>query len=169
MTNNKLTENLILSKIKDKKFTVLEDGKTTICNLYLENGFIVWGESVCVDPAKFDKELGERIAEENAKDKIWLLEGYLLQERLYTEKERSEAPDAETKPDFMQRMELEGAELQQKIDKAKKFLSENTTIDDLERSLLETQVNIMKAYSNILRVRINVERSRRQLPTIAQF
>lgn len=80
---NKLTLEDIESKIKDKKFTVLEDGKTTICNIYLENGFTVRGESSCVDPVNFDKETGEEIAFLNAKDKIWVLEGYLLQEKLY--------------------------------------------------------------------------------------
>lgn len=80
---NKLTVEDIESKIKDKKFTVLEDGKTTICNIYLENGFTVRGESSCVDPVNFDKETGEEIAFLNAKDKIWVLEGYLLQEKLY--------------------------------------------------------------------------------------
>ena len=80
---NKLTVEDIESKIKDKKFTVLEDGKTTICNIYLENGFTVRGESACVDPSNFNKEIGEKISFENAKDKVWLLEGYLLQEKLY--------------------------------------------------------------------------------------
>lgn len=80
---NKLTVEDIESKIKDKKFTVLEDGKTTICNIYLENGFTVRGESSCVDPCNFNKQIGEEISFENAKDKIWVLEGYLLQEKLY--------------------------------------------------------------------------------------
>lgn len=80
---NKLTLEDIESKIKDKKFTVLEDGKTTICNIYLENGFTVRGESSCVDPVNFNKQIGEEISFENAKDKIWVLEGYLLQEKLY--------------------------------------------------------------------------------------
>lgn len=83
---NKLTVEDIELKIKDKKFTILEDGKTTICNIYLENGFTVRGESACVDPSNFNKEIGERISFENAKNKIWLLEGYLLQEKLYQSK-----------------------------------------------------------------------------------
>lgn len=80
---NKLTLEDIERKIVDKKFTILEDGKTTICNLYLQNGFTVRGESACVDPANFDKNIGEKIAYENAVDKVWQLEGYLLQENLY--------------------------------------------------------------------------------------
>lgn len=80
---SKLTLADIEKKIVDKKFTILEDGKTTICNLYLQNGFTVRGESACVDPSNFDKNIGEKIAYENAVDKVWQLEGYLLQENLY--------------------------------------------------------------------------------------
>jgi hypothetical protein len=87
---NKLTLQDIESKIKDKKFTILEDGKTTICNIYLENGFTVRGESACVDVSNFNKEIGEEIAFKNAKEKIWLLEGYLLQEKLYQYKLRGD-------------------------------------------------------------------------------
>ena len=78
-----LTEEDIDKKIKDKKFTILEDGKTTISNLYLENGYTVRGEAACVNPANFKKDLGEKIAFENARDKVWVLEGYLLQEKLF--------------------------------------------------------------------------------------
>jgi len=54
----------------------------TICILVLKNGFTVTGESACVSPENFDEAIGQRIARENAKRKIWLLEGYLLRERL---------------------------------------------------------------------------------------
>lgn len=54
----------------------------TICVLVLENGFTVTGESACASPENFDAELGRRIAKENARAKIWPLEGYALKERL---------------------------------------------------------------------------------------
>lgn len=81
-----LTLEDIERKIKGKRFTVLEDGRTTICNIYLENGFTVRGESSCVNPENYDEEIGKRISFENAKKKIWMLEGYLLQERIYQNK-----------------------------------------------------------------------------------
>ena len=81
-----LTLEDIERKIKGKRFTVLEDGRTTICNIYLENGFTVRGESACVNPENYDEEIGKRISFENAKKKIWALEGYLLQERIYQNK-----------------------------------------------------------------------------------
>ena len=55
----------------------------TICCLTLQNGFTVTGESACASPENFDAELGKRIARENAANKIWALEGYLLKQMLY--------------------------------------------------------------------------------------
>lgn len=81
-----LEQSDIDAKIKDAKFTVLEDGRTTICNLYLENGFTVRGESSCVCKDNFNKDIGEQIALENAKNKVWELEGYLLAEDIYRSK-----------------------------------------------------------------------------------
>lgn len=83
---NHITIEDINAKIVDKKFTVLEDGRTTICNLYLQNGFTVRGESACVAIENYNKEIGEKIAYENAVDKVWILEGYLLAEDRYREK-----------------------------------------------------------------------------------
>lgn len=50
----------------------------TFCVLVLENGFTVTGESACVSPENFDAEIGREVARENAVNKIWPLEGYLL-------------------------------------------------------------------------------------------
>ncbi|MEL4888574.1 Gp49 family protein [Pectobacterium betavasculorum] len=55
----------------------------TFCVLSLKNGFTVTGESACASPANFDPEIGRKIARENAVNKIWLLEGYLLKEKLW--------------------------------------------------------------------------------------
>lgn len=61
-----------------------KNGSTlTICILYLRNGFTVTGESACASPENFNAELGERIACDNAKQKIWALMGYALRERLH--------------------------------------------------------------------------------------
>lgn len=55
----------------------------TICILTLENGFTVTGESACASPENFDRIIGQKIAYENAREKIWVLEGYLLKQRLH--------------------------------------------------------------------------------------
>ncbi len=50
----------------------------TVCVLELRNGFTVTGESACASPENFDENLGRRIAFDNARGKIWALEGYRL-------------------------------------------------------------------------------------------
>ncbi|RHZ96452.1 hypothetical protein D1114_07000 [Cereibacter sphaeroides] len=54
----------------------------TFCVLVLRNGFTVTGESACASPENFNEEIGRKIARENARQKIWPLEGYLLRDRL---------------------------------------------------------------------------------------
>ena len=54
----------------------------TFCVITLKNGFTVTGESACVSPENFNAEIGQKIAYENARNKIWQLEGYLLKEKL---------------------------------------------------------------------------------------
>lgn len=54
----------------------------TFCVLVLKNGFTVTGESACASPENFDPEIGRKIARQNAVQKIWPLEGYLLKQKL---------------------------------------------------------------------------------------
>lgn len=55
----------------------------TFCVLVLRNGFTVTGESACASPENFDADIGRKIARENAVNKVWALEGYLLKQCLY--------------------------------------------------------------------------------------
>ena len=55
----------------------------TVCVLTLRNGFTVTGESACASPENYNEEIGNRIAHQNAREKIWALEGYLLKQRLF--------------------------------------------------------------------------------------
>ena len=71
----------MLNRVKKTEYVVLPDEKTTICILYIENGYTVHGESACVDPNEFNKALGEKYSYEDAIDKLWPLEGYLLAEK----------------------------------------------------------------------------------------
>lgn len=54
----------------------------TFCVLILKNGFTVTGESACASPENFDPEIGRKIARDNAVNKVWMLEGYLLKQVL---------------------------------------------------------------------------------------
>lgn len=54
----------------------------TFCVLVLRNGFTVIGHSACASPENYNKEIGERIARENAERQIWPLLGFRLRDEL---------------------------------------------------------------------------------------
>ena len=70
------------TSIKDAQYYVFPNTQLTVCCMTLKNGFTVTGESACASPENFDADLGKKIARQNAVNKIWPLEGYLLKERL---------------------------------------------------------------------------------------
>lgn len=80
--------NTFLNSFDDARVFVPQDPLKllTFCVLVLENGFTVTGESACASPENFDPELGKKIAKDNAIQKIWVLEGYLLKEQLHQSK-----------------------------------------------------------------------------------
>lgn len=87
----RLTPELIQAVIKDEVYTRLPDSNTTVCQLHLQNGFTVLGVNMgSVDPANYDQKIGCEYAYKDAVNKIWQLEGYLLAERLYQEREGGE-------------------------------------------------------------------------------
>ncbi len=65
----------------------------TFCVLTLQNGFTVTGESACASPENFDAELGRKIARDNAINKVWMLEGYLLKQQLHDDMNREQHQD----------------------------------------------------------------------------
>lgn len=75
----------IENKIKQVVFSVLPDTTTTICQLFMENGYVILGTSACVDKTKYNKALGDKYAYEDAINKAWPLEGYLLAQQLFEE------------------------------------------------------------------------------------
>jgi hypothetical protein len=83
----RITPDDIDNKIAKEYYHIVPDTTLTICVLTLKNGFTVTGESAAASPENFDEEIGRKIARDNARDKIWALEGYLLKQKLY-EKEK---------------------------------------------------------------------------------
>ena len=79
----RLTPAKIDAVIADEAYHVFEGSCLIVCCLPLRNGFTVTGESACASPANFNAELGQKIAREKARDKIWALEGYLLKQMLH--------------------------------------------------------------------------------------
>jgi hypothetical protein len=58
-------------------------GKTTVVIVKLPNGFIIVESSSCVDPANYDHDIGVELCKKRIKEKIWELEGYLLQDKVF--------------------------------------------------------------------------------------
>lgn len=69
--------------IVGEQYHVFEGTTLTVCVLTLKNGYTVTGESAAVSPENFDEEIGRKIARDNARNKIWALEGYLLRQQAY--------------------------------------------------------------------------------------
>lgn len=85
----RLTPAQVDAVIADETYTVLPSGRTMICELTLKNGFTVRGEASVVSKENFDDELGRKISREDARNKIWQLEAYLLKDRLYHSVDRA--------------------------------------------------------------------------------
>lgn len=82
LTAPRLTPAHIDAQIAGEAFHVFPGTTLTVCALTLRNGYQVVGESAAASPANFDAELGRKIARDNARNKIWALEGYVLKYRL---------------------------------------------------------------------------------------
>lgn len=78
----RLNPDMIDALIVSEQYHVFPNTTLTVCALTLRNGYIVTGESAAASPENFDQAIGRKIARENARNKIWALEGYLLRERL---------------------------------------------------------------------------------------
>lgn len=76
----RVTKEYINSRITDVKFHKL--GATlTHCTIHLDNKYQVTGESACVNPENYNKEIDEKISHDNAYGKLWSLFGFLLAEK----------------------------------------------------------------------------------------
>ena len=147
----RLTPALIDSVIKDKVFHVFGGTCLTVCCLTLTNGFTVTGESACASPENFNAEIGEKIAFEQASNKIWMLEGYLLKQKLY---EAFQGVDTST---FVGRLYVEHAELKKKIQNLQFFITSKSfgKLPEVERDSLTEQLVCMNKYLYVLSCRVS--------------
>ena len=83
LTAPRLTPAHIDSTINKIHYHIVPGTTTTICSLVLFNGFVVNGESASASPENFNEKIGREIAYNNAREKIWQLEGYLLKQKLH--------------------------------------------------------------------------------------
>ncbi len=86
LTAPRVTPQRLEDVIASEQFYVFPNTTFTACLLTLKNGYTVLGESACASPENFNAELGRKIARDNAKNKIWALEGYLLRQILSDDK-----------------------------------------------------------------------------------
>lgn len=83
LTAPRVTPERLDEVIVSEQYHVFPNTTFTACLLTLANGYAVLGESACASPENFDAALGRKIARENARNKIWSLEGYLVKQNLH--------------------------------------------------------------------------------------
>lgn len=81
-TAPRITPDHIDAQIVAEAYHVFPGTTLTLCALTLKNGFHVVGESAAASPENFDEEIGRKISRDNARNKIWALEGYALRNKL---------------------------------------------------------------------------------------
>jgi len=84
----RITPQHVDEQVVHAAYHVFPGTTVTVCCLTLRNGYNAVGESACVSPQNFDAEIGRKVAYENAKQKIWVLEGYLLRDFLHANREQ---------------------------------------------------------------------------------
>lgn len=78
-----LNEDTIKQRIKKVRYEIvdLEEGpRLTLCFITMRGGFVVTGQSACINTEDFNRVFGERYAFENGFEKLWELEGYRIKE-----------------------------------------------------------------------------------------
>lgn len=131
----------------DNQAPVPEELKTlTMCVMVLNNGYTVTGQSACADPKNYNADIGNRLAIQDAKEKIWPLMGYALKEELYVSGGGT----------FVDRMEREAKELESKLSKAQAFAETDTflRLPVEEQQLQHAQRKAMAEYHAVLMRRL---------------
>lgn len=76
----------VFDKIKDQTYYIFPGTTVTTCLLTLENGTKVLGVNYgTIDAKRHDRNQGRLNAYDDAFEKIWELESYLLREKLTTQ------------------------------------------------------------------------------------
>lgn len=81
--SNTVTQEQINKIIEQSEVDITtHGGKTTIVVATLPNGFKIVESSSCVDPVNYDEKMGAQICLQRIANKIWELEGYVLQKKV---------------------------------------------------------------------------------------
>ena len=81
----RVTLEQVEAAIVEETYTILPDGRTTICQLTLDNGFTVEGSSACVSKENYNVELGNKYSRERAVNEVWKMLGFRLADQIAAE------------------------------------------------------------------------------------
>ncbi|MDD2954021.1 MAG: Gp49 family protein [Parabacteroides sp.] len=84
MKKNTIKSDQILKIVEASTFTVdTTFGKNTVVTMQLPNGFVLTESSACVDPDNYNLSVGVEICKKRLAERVWELEGYKLQDKIY--------------------------------------------------------------------------------------
>ena len=145
VTQEQVNENMQAVSVQ-----TLEDfgKKITHVSVRMKNGFVLTEDSICVDPANYDENIGKDVCLGRIENKVWFLLGYALQDKI-----------ANTPKDYKERMLREYVELKERTVKLDAFFKTDTykALDIDRQKLMERQFKAMAEYQDILRLRIERE------------
>lgn len=82
--SNTVTQQQITELWTHSKWDVVKMGeKTCVVTCTTPSGFVIVESSSCVDPANYNETIGFEICKERIINKLWELEGYCLQKKVY--------------------------------------------------------------------------------------
>lgn len=147
---NTVTQEQVNENMQDiiVKTEIEFDKPVTYVTIKMKNGFTVRESTTCVDPKNYNEEVGKKICLKKIEDKIWMLLGYSLQDKIFSQNNNSS---------IIQKLLLEKSNLDLKISKLAFFLSGDkyNELTEFNQNLLLDQLGYMKKYSCILGKRIN--------------
>lgn len=150
----------MIKPIDIERFIAAEDAeklgtKTTIVSIRTLTGFESHGLSSCVDPSRYDMNIGKQFAKEKAIDAIWAGLGFVLQWAKFGLKQK---PVIAKYPAHVERMIAELKELADRTTKLAKFISENEMFNKLsehEQKDMRDQLFHMNEYLGFLSSRLS--------------
>lgn len=150
----------MIKPIDIERFIAAEDAeklgtKSTIVTIRTITGFESHGISSCVEPSRYDINIGKKFAKEKAVDAIWAGLGFVLQWAKFGLKQK---PITSKYPAHVERMIAELKELDDRSTKLAKFIAESPIYQSLvedEKEDMKEQLTAMYKYSNILASRLD--------------
>ena len=142
-----------------ERFIAAEDAeklgtKTTIVSIRTLTGFESHGLSSCVDPSRYDVNIGKKFAKEKAIDAIWAGLGLVLQWAKFGLKQK---PVTSKYPAHVERVIAEHDELRERSVKLANFISSNEifkTLSEDEQNDMKDQLMHMQKYIDCLHSRL---------------